>query len=190
MEQDFNLNNIRLIVGLGNIGDDYKITRHNAGFMFVDQLIAAWHPQLNWTSHKELQADLAIHKHAELMFILAKPTTMMNLSGHAVTKIMNYYKLEPSQVVIAHDDLDLNLGESKLQFGRGPKGHNGITSVEQFLSTKDFWRVRLGVDAREVRGNKGIPGETYALERFKAQELETITSVIDGVISEYFSLIA
>ena len=188
MEQTFDLNNIRLIVGLGNVGDDYKNTRHNAGFIFVDSLIQAWQPQLNWSKNSDLQAEIITFKpNSDQSFILAKPTTMMNLSGQAVSKLLNYYKVTPAQLLLVHDDLDLRLGDSKLHFARGPKDHNGILSVVQFLGGKDFWRLRIGVDAREVKGNKGIPGEKYSLERFKTAEREILDGMIQENISNYFA---
>jgi peptidyl-tRNA hydrolase, PTH1 family len=190
MEQPFDLNNIRLIVGLGNVGNDYANTRHNAGFIFVDSLIRAWQPQLNWSKNSDLQSEIVTYKpNSERSFVLAKPTTMMNLSGQAVSKLLNYYKLTPDNLLLAHDDLDLALGQTRLQFSRGPKDHNGILSVENYLGTNAFWRLRIGVDAREVRGNKGIPGERYSLERFKAAEREVLDTQIQETISRYFALI-
>ena len=191
MEKVFDIHTIRLIAGLGNAGDDFTHTRHNSGFMFVEALAKSWNPQIMWSTFKEMETELAVYKSGpDDAFILAKPTTYMNGSGRALTKLMHYYKLKPEQILVAHDDLDLALGDYKLQFGKGPKGHNGISSAEQFLNTKDFWRLRIGIDTREVKGNKGIPGERYALERFKTNEQKQFNKIVEGIISESFSLSA
>ncbi|MBU1071203.1 aminoacyl-tRNA hydrolase, partial [Patescibacteria group bacterium] len=114
---------MKLIVGLGNIGEKYKNTRHNVGFMVVDEL----------EKHKE---DLG-------KVMLVKPATFMNESGRAVAKMVRFYKLDLDNLYVVHDDLDLKLGEYKIQKGVGPKVHNGILSVEKELGDKEFWRVRV-----------------------------------------------
>jgi PTH1 family peptidyl-tRNA hydrolase len=173
------LDSIKLIVGLGNTGSEYAKTRHNAGFMFVDEFHRRLLSDLNWKHQSDFKADII--KSAGDEFIIAKPTTMMNLSGEAVRAIMDFYKLKPDDVLVAHDDMDIALGEYKIQFGKGPKVHNGLASIEQHLSTENFWRLRLGIENREVKGNKGIPGMTYALQRFQESELTLLHKAIDDV---------
>lgn len=165
------LDKVKLIVGLGNIGKDYEKTRHNAGFILADIFKDRFLHNLNWKLDKDMKAEVI--KTAGNELVLAKPTTMMNLSGEAVQAIAKYYGIEPAEILVAYDDMDIQLGEFKLQFNSGPKVHNGLTSIRERLGTNGFWHLRLGIENREVKGNKGIPGQTYALQRFKPQELET-----------------
>lgn len=176
------INNVKLIVGLGNVGDEYARTRHNAGFIFIDELRNRLLPQLNWSSEKDFKADVIKTPGNE--FVLLKPTTMMNNSGEAVREVMDYFKLTPEEILVAYDDMDIELGGFKLQFNSGPKVHNGITSVRNRLGTNSFWHMRLGIENREVKGNKGIPGLTYALQRFKTQEYEEFISSCNAAIDQ------
>jgi PTH1 family peptidyl-tRNA hydrolase len=178
---DFQISQIKLIVGLGNVGSNYAQTRHNAGFMFVDLLSSQLDPRVNWQSNPKLSADIAKQHN----FRLAKPTTMMNNSGSAVAAILKYFELTPSQLLVAHDDMDVPLGKTKLQFARGPVKHNGIDSIEKHLRTDQFWRLRIGIENREVKGNKGIPGMKYALERFAVQEREVLNQALDLTIPTF-----
>ena len=143
------------IVGLGNVGDKYKNSRHNVGFLFVD----------------DLKQSL---KSKNIIFL--KPDTMMNSSGIAVKKLVVSKKLDLSNLYVVHDDLDMKLGEYKIQFGKGPKIHNGINSVERELGTADFWRVRIGVDNRDPE--KRTRGEEYVLQDFSTHEKEIVEKVI------------
>jgi len=126
---------MKIVVGLGNPGVEHENNRHNVGFVVVDRLAAG----AGWES----KFDSLIHKSGDV--VLVKPLTFMNRSGEAVAQIMNFYKMNSDDLAVVHDDLDIRLGEFKMQKGVGPKVHNGLTSVEVQLSTKDFWRVRVGV---------------------------------------------
>lgn len=106
----------------------------------------------------------------------------MNSSGEAVNKLANYYSLVPSALFVAHDDLDLPLGEYKIQKGVGPKLHNGINSIEQTLGSSDFWRIRIGVDNRDP--NNRIPGEDYVLQDFSKEEMESLKIVFKKIGQE------
>ncbi|MFM9835901.1 MAG: aminoacyl-tRNA hydrolase [Methylophilaceae bacterium] len=135
------MHTIKLIVGLGNPGEKYEKTRHNAGFWFVD-LIAA-------QNGSKLTLDAKIFGmvgklNAETW--LLKPTTFMNASGKAVVALANYYKILPSEILVVHDELDLPAGTAKLKFGGGHGGHNGLRDIHAALGTADYWRLRLGID--------------------------------------------
>lgn len=164
---------MKLIVGLGNPGDEHKENRHNVGFMVVDRLAE----EAEWES----KFEALILKSRDCL--LVKPQTFMNNSGTAVKKIMNFYKLNIDDLVVVHDDLDIRLAEYKIQKGVGPKVHNGLTSVEERLGTKDFWRVRVGVDNRPV-GEARTPGDEYVLADFTSEEKEIIEGVIEKVVKE------
>ena len=136
---------IKLIVGLGNPGDKYEATRHNAGFWFVD-LIAA---QNNCKLAMDVKMFGFVSKFEQDNYLL-KPTTFMNGSGKAVAALANYYKITPAEILVVHDELDLQAGSVKLKFGGGHGGHNGLKDIHAALGTPDYWRLRLGI---------GHPGE-------------------------------
>lgn len=161
---------MRLIVGLGNPGKEYENTRHNAGFVFVDRLSGGARFNL------DVKSESLTYKEREFLFV--KPQTFMNDSGRSVRRILDFYKLGVDMLVIIHDDLDLKLGEYKIQKGVGPKVHNGVNSVEENLSTKDFWRVRIGVDNRE-KTMYGGSGSDYVLAKFSKEELEVLEEVVE-----------
>lgn len=134
---------IKLLVGLGNSGDKYEATRHNAGFWFVDQIAAQ--------TNSKLAADAKffglvgkLNPNADTW--LLKPTTFMNASGKAVAALANYYKISPAEILVIHDELDLPAGSVKLKFGGGHGGHNGLKDIHAALGTPDYWRLRLGID--------------------------------------------
>ena len=158
-QAQFNIEDIRLIVGLGNVGKAYSNTRHNVGFVFVENL-ADNKRFLEEPKFKALinQADFGGSKK-----IFAEATTMMNLSGETVSLISKFYQIDPKEILVVHDDLDLRLGSYKLQFGKGPKVHNGLLSIENRLGTAKFWRLRVGVDNREVSTRDLMSGSDYVL---------------------------
>jgi PTH1 family peptidyl-tRNA hydrolase len=126
-----------LIAGLGNPGPDYAKTRHNIGFMAADA-IAARTKLPGWK--KKFRAEIT----AAPNFVLLKPQTMMNLSGEAVGEAMRFHKLAPENVIVFHDDLDLQPGQVKIKQGGGTGGHNGLKSIDAHIGP-DYWRVRLGI---------------------------------------------
>ena len=151
----------KLIVGLGNPGEKYKNNRHNVGYIAVDRLLK-----------RNLSKET----------IVKKTNVFMNSSGEVVKNLVEQYRLNPSNLWIIHDDLDIRLGEYKIQRGKGPKLHYGISSIEDELRETKFWRVRIGVDNREPGPHfaKASRGEDYVLQDFTDKERK----VLDGVISE------
>lgn len=132
---------IKLLVGLGNPGDKYEATRHNAGFWFVDTLAT----QNNCKMVIDAKMFGLVSKFNHDSFLL-KPTTFMNDSGKAVAALANYYKITPAEILVVHDELDLPTGSAKLKFGGGHGGHNGLRNIHAALGTADYWRLRLGID--------------------------------------------
>lgn len=171
------INQIKLIVGLGNPGKDYFNTRHNAGFLFLDSLATSF------LEEKKFKSEICITNSFNKV-IYSKPLTFMNNSGEAVKAIASFYKIKPSDILIVHDDLDIKLGDYKLQFNKGPKVHNGILSIENHLNTSEFWRLRIGIDNRTEEIKKYISGSDYVLGRFSTEELDTLTKVFNQIKAE------
>lgn len=174
---------MHIIVGLGNPGDKYKETRHNAGFMAVDFLVAE--KGLSWELNKKLNAEIC--KDGNLIFL--KPQTYMNNSGQSVAATMSYYKLITKKfglinkkdedlsdiLTVIHDDLDIEFGKIKESIDSRSGGHNGVQSIINHLHTKNFKRIRIGIK-NEMLGT--IPTERFVLQRFSKEELEKIKETI------------
>lgn len=178
-----------LIVGLGNIGKQYDQTPHNAGFMFVEQFLKLKMHDINysirnWTVKSKFQSDIAeIWEEQEKKIILAKPRTFMNRSGLAVASLCSFFNIDISkELILVHDDLDIQLGRFKIQRNRFPYGHKGVISVQRALPTTDFIYVRLGVDNRQ-KEQTNISGEEYVLKKFDKDELLTLNEVIVEAIT-------
>lgn len=154
---------MKLIIGLGNPGKDYEKTRHNVGYMVVDKILKSKSKTLT-------------------KFKIFKSQNFMNDSGVFVKSLYTKYDIQNTDLYVIHDDLDIKLGEYKIQFGRGPKDHNGIESVERELGTKDFWRVRVGVDNRPL-DNRPM-GVEYVLQNFSDSEMVVLTKVIKEIASK------
>ncbi|MBI4078773.1 MAG: aminoacyl-tRNA hydrolase [Candidatus Levybacteria bacterium] len=143
---------MKLIVGLGNPGEKYERTRHNMGFVVVDQFLKNYEPVKDtvWEDNKKLKSDIATIEWKPKLgssekVILAKPKTFMNNSGMAVLLISQFYKIKPDDIWIVHDDIDLQLGSVRIRFGGSSGGHRGIASIMGELKTDKFWRFRLGI---------------------------------------------
>ena len=148
------MNGIKLFVGLGNPGDKYTATRHNAGFWWVDQLAAQTNSKLVLDA-KFFGVASKLSPTADTW--LLKPTTFMNASGKAVAALANYYKIAPAQILVIHDELDLQPNTAKLKKGGGNSGHNGLKDITAALGTQDFWRLRIGI---------GHPGDRSEVVNF------------------------
>lgn len=169
---------MKLIAGLGNPGEKYQDTRHNIGFVTVDAL-AKKMAGAQWNLDKKFNSDVCDKRPLAL---LVKPQTFMNSSGDAISKIARFYKVTTSDIWIIHDDLDIRLGEYKIEQGHGPKLHNGINSIEEKLGSESFLRIRIGVDARES-GNR-VAGEEYVLQKFEEHERDVVIDVVEKVVDE------
>lgn len=134
---------IELIVGLGNPGEKYDKTRHNAGFWWVDAI--ARDKRAEWKKETRFSGWTARVAEGGREFALLKPATYMNVSGKSVGAFLRFYKLEPGAMLVVHDELDLPPGSVKLKRGGGTGGHNGLEDIVEVLGTKDFWRLRIGI---------------------------------------------
>jgi len=164
-----------LICGLGNPGENYKNTRHNVGFHLVDNIILNFNlDKIKEDRLKELYSGVINN---QKLFVL-KPLTFMNLSGKAVSEIVNFYKIKLDHVFIIHDDLDLELSKVKIKQGGGNGGHNGLESIDQFIG-KNYIRIRIGIDHP---GNKDLVS-SYVLNKFLKSEEEIINKKIDKMVN-------
>lgn len=158
-------------MGLGNPGEEYMHNRHNAGFMFVEYLAgkeASWKSD-KYTGSKVFELD---------NIILAEPQTFMNKSGEAVQKLLEHYDITPDDLIVAHDELDLLLGDFKVNRTGSPL-HNGLTSIVSHLKDGDFLRVRIGVDARTPEHR--MQGEKYVLEDFMPAEQMQLEKIFPAI---------
>lgn len=135
---------IRLIVGLGNPGQEYEQTRHNAGFWLIDQL-ARNTPRCNLSRESKYNALAAKTVIAGQEVWLLEPQTFMNRSGQSVGALARFYKILPDEILVAHDELDLPPGVAKLKKGGSSGGHNGLKDITAALGTQDYWRLRIGI---------------------------------------------
>ena len=175
--------------GLGNPGPEYAAARHNVGFMVVDALAASIGSAQPQNSPK-LFAET--YKFANCL--LVKPQTYMNESGRSVRATLEYFKENVAKrplilrnVFVIHDDLDIEVGNYKIQFGTGPKIHNGLNSVYEYLKTEQFWHVRMGVDGR--KGDRSITPSAYVLSEFANGEKKLIGQVISDVVRELMKVV-
>ncbi|MEJ0073813.1 MAG: aminoacyl-tRNA hydrolase [Candidatus Saccharibacteria bacterium] len=143
------LNKSLLIVGLGNPGEEYADTRHNVGFMCLDDF-ARKNDFQAWTHKKDLKCELTQQTLGDTRVILIKPQTFMNLSGEAVQAVQHFYKLHNGQTVVVHDELDVNFGQIRMRIGGSAAGNNGIKSVSQHIG-EDYGRVRIGIGPKVPR---------------------------------------
>jgi peptidyl-tRNA hydrolase, PTH1 family len=162
---------MKLIVGLGNPGKQYEYTRHNAGFMVIDQLARMLGTELNQIKFKGLVGETRVG--AEKL-ILLKPMTYMNLSGESLIQAVQFFKIDPKQILVVYDDLDTPTGQIRLRMKGSSGGHNGIKSIVHHLGTEQFDRIRVGI-GRPAPGKKVVD---YVLENFGAEEKKDLEAAV------------
>ena len=157
---------MKLIIGIGNPGSEYKDTRHNIGFMVVDKLEKEFAAGILPTWQKDEKKNVLTAKIGEVL--LVKPQTFMNKSGFAVRALVDFYKLTPADVWVIHDDIDLPLGKIKIREKGGSAGHHGIESIIKELGTDEFIRFRLGIGRGEETKDRSVI--SFVLSRFRQSE--------------------
>jgi PTH1 family peptidyl-tRNA hydrolase len=166
---------VYLIVGLGNPGREYRLNRHNAGFLFVDRLAE----KLGVTfSRLESKALVTKAEHAGNRIVLAKPQTYMNLSGKSVSSLVRFYKISQPNLLVAYDDVDLPLGAIRLRPGGGSAGQKGMRSTIESLGTQEFARLRLGIGRPPGR----MDAAAYVLQDFSTGEMQTFSETLDRAV--------
>ncbi|BBX86346.1 aminoacyl-tRNA hydrolase [Mycolicibacterium aubagnense] len=162
-----------LVVGLGNPGPRYEATRHNVGFLVAD--ILADRIGSGFKVHKKSGADVTTGRLGGRSVVLAKPRTYMNESGRHVGPLAKFYSVAPADIVVIHDELDIDFGRIRLKFGGGEGGHNGLRSIASALGTKDFQRVRIGVGRPPGRQDPAA----FVLENFNSKERPELGTILE-----------
>ncbi len=174
---------MRLLVGLGNIGQEYELTRHNFGFLLFDQIVKDHN--LHGQS-KKFKSEVFAGEISGKKILALKPQTFMNNSGIAISEAATFFKIEPKNILVLHDEVDLDFGKVKVKIGGGNAGHNGLKSIDEIIG-KDYMRLRLGVGRPE---NKNFSTADYVLGKFSTEELlaaAKINEKISKLIGELFS---
>lgn len=159
---------MKLVVGLGNPGKEYKNTRHNIGFMILDNYLG----KVNWKTKMENYYYMEEVNGEQIMYI--KPLTYMNLSGLAVSKIVNFYKIDMKDILVIQDDLDMEIGSYKIKRNSSSGGHNGIKSIIAELNSEEFGRLKIGI-GKSIQ----ISSDKYVLGKFSTDELNKINENMD-----------
>ena len=167
---------MKLIIGLGNPGKEYSKTRHNLGFMVIDKFVSSIGVHLD--TQKKLKCELAVTMANGETIIIAKPNTFMNLSGSAVQKIKQFYKIENNDIWVVSDDLDLEFGTIRTRLGGSSGGHNGLKDIIENIGD-DFVRVRVGIRNDLLTKQ---PAEEFVLKPFSKAESEKLPNIISSTI--------
>lgn len=162
---------MKLIVGLGNVGNKYTFTRHNVGFMLADSI--ALNNELSFKENARLKCFMTNIKMNSEDYLIIKPTTYMNLSGESVRAVVDYYKIAIAEIIVVYDDLALPLGKIRFRANGSDGGHNGIKSLIQHLGTQDFARLKIGIGPQP-----NLPSEVFVLQNFTKEELEILKSTL------------
>ena len=175
---------IKLLVGLGNPGQQYERTRHNAGFLFLNHLANS--SGIAWSSNGQFQGEVANLVLGQNKLVLLKPMTFMNRSGASVGAVMRYFKLKPEEILVIHDELDLSEGVVKMKRDGGHAGHNGLRDIIAHVGTRDFYRLRIGIGRP---GNGGNVAD-YVLSNPSRQAMSLFEDVFRSLENEIVFLLA
>ena len=174
---------MKLVVGLGNPGKEYENTRHNIGYMFIDNYAKSKNVEINSEKFNGLYTKISIN---DEQIILLKPLSYMNLSGEVVRKYVDYFKIDVNDILIINDDLDMDVGRIRLRPSGSSGGHNGLKNIALNLNTENFKRLKIGIS-----NNKNIDTKNYVLGKFSKEEKEIIKSLFDTVnkiIDDYLEI--
>ena len=178
------LNKTILLVGLGNPGKEYDLTRHNVGFLCIDEFVSKTDEMEDWMEKKNLKCLLSSGQVGDTRVIAIKPTTFMNLSGEAVQAVMSFYKINPAYTAVIHDELAIDFGQIRLRVGGSSAGHNGVKSVTGAIG-EDYGRIRVGVGPKQPAK---MSSEDFVLQKFSAEEqtqLPNLNRETNAILSEY-----
>ncbi len=175
---------IKLFVGLGNPGPEYEATRHNAGFWWIDAL--ARELKLTLVPERAYHGLMARTSIAGHSVWLLQPQTFMNLSGQSVAALARFFKIQPEEILVVHDELDLSPGQAKLKRGGSHAGHNGLRDIHAQLGSSDYWRLRIGI------GHPGVKGEVihWVLKKPAPDQRQLIEDSIAHSLKAYPTMLA
>lgn len=178
------MNKTTLVVGLGNPEPKYDLTRHNVGFLCVDDFVGKTDEMGEWINKKDLKCHLSTGQLGDQRVLAIKPTTFMNLSGESVRAVMDFYKLSSDQIAVLHDELDVDFGQIRTRFGGGDAGHNGIKSITQHIG-ENYGRVRIGIGPKQP---PEIDSSDFVLQKFTKEEqgqLPNLTREVNAIVTEH-----
>ncbi|NBW29535.1 aminoacyl-tRNA hydrolase [bacterium] len=179
------LNKTILLIGLGNVGDEFDKTRHNIGFRALDFFVENFEEMSEWSNKGTLKCQISIGKLGDKRIIAMKPTTFMNNSGDAVSKVKSFYKIENSNIIAVHDEMDINFGQIRIRSGGSSAGHNGIKSITEKLGTENYGRIRIGIGPKEP---KQIETADFVLQKFSENEntqLNNLYKEVNALLIEH-----
>jgi len=177
-------NKIILLAGLGNVGREYIGTRHNVGFFCIDSFVDKMDEMEQWIEKKDLKCYLSKGRIGESQVIAIKPTTFMNLSGQAVQMTANFYKIATDNIVVIHDELDIDFGQIRLRVGGASAGHNGIKSITETMG-ETYGRIRVGIGPKKPTQ---MDSADFVLQKFTSdqqKQLPNLTQEVSAILSEY-----
>lgn len=183
---------MKIIVGLGNPGSKYLKTRHNCGFLVLDEFtkqLEAEGLEIDWKDDSKLKAEIAKVKYEEETVLLVKPTTFMNLSGEAISKILSFYKEPLENLIVIYDDIDLPLGTIRIRDKGSAGTHNGMRSILESLGNENFKRIRLGIESRGELSPKQQELHDFVLTNFNSEENPIIAKAIKEAVNELKKII-
>ena len=178
---------MKIIVGLGNIGEKYTMTRHNIGFITVNQFIHEL--KADEEQNSKLKAICSKTDYEGHDIFLAKPTTLMNRSGQSVSAILSYFKAKPEDLIVIYDDVDLDIGKIRIRHEGSAGTHNGMKSIIQELGTQEFTRIRIGIESRGKFAPAQQDLSSFVLSRFTEDEIEELKPVVAEALTELKKLI-
>lgn len=172
---------MKLIAGLGNVGDKYKFTRHNAGFMVLDYLSQNWKEGFTFSVEPKFKGEIAKINHNGETLIFLKPHTFMNLSGESVIAVMNFFKIDKKDLLVIYDDIDMPVGKMRFRAKGSDGGQKGMRSIIQMLGgVNDFDRLKIGIGPQ-----LNLSAEAYVLQNFSDEQLTTLKEVLKNTQSAF-----
>lgn len=178
------LNKTRLLVGLGNPGKTYEGSRHNIGFESLNNFVAINDEMASWVDKKDLKCQLSSGQLGDTRVLAIKPTTFMNLSGEAVQSVVHFYKIAPDQIIVIHDELDIDYGQIRLRRGGSSAGHNGLKSIIEVIGDS-FGRVRIGIGPKKPAKMDSADFVLQKLSVIEQAQLPNLLKETSAILSEY-----
>lgn len=179
------VNRTLLIVGLGNPGKDYDNTRHNIGFRCIDEFTKTLSEFSGWVNKKDLKCQFTNAQLGDKRVIAIKPTTFMNNSGESLALVTNFFKIQAKDILVIHDELDINFGQIRTRVGGSDAGHNGIKSISESLGEQDYGRIRIGIGPKEPAA---IDSKDFVLKPFTKEQATQLTNLykeVNAILTEY-----